>query len=446
MLKYGNNEFRNLQQQVAKNQLDIKNVKTLAVNGINIIGSVEFEDQIPSEGEAGQFYLVGLSEPYDLYVWNPDHIEWIKVGKFPLQGPQGPEGIGEPGPQGERGSIITVGYSYPAIVDSRKGDIFIDSSTKNLYQFTGLVWEFKFDLKGVPGPLGSQGPQGERGPVGPQGPQGPIGSPAVYNIRGKVNGTSLLPSPSTVAPNDAYIVGTSIYLPINGVWTNIGGVINTDWVEGSNNPLFSNGLMVANNCGLMEINQEAGYMFDDYGAPVICNGIDGNRIIGISSDNDPNGDVQWYTFPDEGGNVVTENRGKQLYLSKNPTENVLWSGSTQVSTGAESAGSFTKTELTLTYQMNVGDRIRCYFSGPATSNSYHNGAGYVEFEIIRVSGSIAGGGCYMSINQYGPVIVGASVGQYGVTSTNKLNVAVYRCNSMYPSVNMLYITKVTKLG
>ena len=203
--------------------------------------------------------------------------------------------------------------------------------------------------------------------------------------------------------------------------------------------------MVANNYGLMEPNQESGYLFDDYGAPVIVNGIDGDRILGMSSDNDPNGDVQWYTFPSEGGSLLSEDRGNALYLAKKPDENVLWSGSTQVSNGAESAGSFTKSQITLNYQMAVGDRIRCYFSGPATSNSYHNGAGYVEFEIIQVSGSIAGGGCYMSINQYGPVIVGASVGQYGVTSTNKLDVAVYRCNSMYPSVNMLYITKVTKL-
>lgn len=444
MLKYGNNEFRNLQQQVAKNQLDIELANKINTNGISIIGYGDSIDDLPeitAELE-GKGFLIGPYKPFTLFI--AIDLAWVDCGEFPRPGEKGTQGVpGNQGPQGKRGSKITIDYNYPS--NPTEGDVFIAIANKYVYQYEESMWRFKFELRGTQGPQGTQGPEGPMGPIGPRGVQGPIGSPAVFNIKGKLSSTSYLPSPSVSEPTDAYVIGTAIYVIVNQSWQNIGNIINTDWVEGSTNPMFSAGLMVENSCGVMEQNQESGYMFDDYGAPVICNGIDGSRTIGFSDESDPNGNVEWYTFPDGGGGLVTEDRGRELYLSKKPNESVLWTGSTQVSNGAESAGSYTRTQLTLGYTMSVGDRIRCYFSGPSTSNSYHNGAGYVEFEIIQVSGSIAGGGCYMSINQYGPVIVGASVGQYGVSSTNKLDVGVYRCANMYPSVNMLYITKVTKL-
>ena len=444
MLKYGNNEFRNLQQQVAKNQEDIELMNQINTNGISIIGYADSVDDLPriTDEIKGKGFLIGPTRPYTLYI--AIDLAWTDCGEFPRAGQRGLQGLkGDRGFTGPKGSKITIDYNYPS--NPSEGDVFIAITNKYVYQYEGSMWKFKFELRGSQGPQGNQGPEGPMGPEGPRGFQGPMGSPAVFNIRGKLSATNYLPNAGLSEPTDAYVIGTGIWVIVNGSWQNIGDVVNTDWVEGSTNPLFSRGLMVENSCGLMEQQQEAGYMFDDYGAPVICNGIDGTRTIGICDEYDPNGNVEWYTFPDGGGNLLTEDRGRELYLSKDPTESVLWTGSTQVSNGAENAGSFTRTQLTLAYTMSVGDRIRCYFSGPATSNSYHNGAGYVEFEIIQVNGSIAGGGCYMSINQYGPVIVGASVGQYGVTSTNKLDIGVYRCNSMYPSVNMLYITKVTRL-
>ena len=450
MLKYGNSDFRNLQQQVAKNQEDIKTVKTLSVNGINIIGWVEYEDQIPSYGEAGQFYLVGLNEPYDLYVWNPDFSEWMKVGQFPLQGPQGPAGAqGLQGIQGPAGTTIKTGSTAPSGVDAKVGDIFINSANKNLYHYDGTMWKLDFSLQGPQGPQGAKGEQGLQGIQGIQGPVGPKGDAALYNLKGKVTSTAYLPAPSTAAPNDIYIVNQNLYANINqSYWTDLGSIVNSDFASTTTNPVFTAGLRTYNSTGLMNENSESGYSFDAVGAPVIMNAADGDYVLGMTFGTDPDENVQWYTFPSEGGILITQEFADETYASKTPSETVLWSGNKEVSNGAESANTFTRSNISLSSGnlIKVGDTIRVYFVGPSTSNSYHNGAGYVEFTVIAPNSStIAGGGCYMSINQYGPVIVGASVGAYGGSGVTSVNIGVYRCASMYPSLNYLYCYKITRV-
>lgn len=131
MLNFGNKEFRNIQEQVYKNMQDIKELKDLAIVGINVQYIVETEADLEDieEPEAGQMAAVGSSSPFTLYVYNED--EWVSLGEFPLAGPQGEQGPqGEPGARGARGET---------------------------------------------GPIGPQGPQGRPGEVGAQGPQGPRG-------------------------------------------------------------------------------------------------------------------------------------------------------------------------------------------------------------------------------------------------------------------------------
>lgn len=137
MLKYGNRDFRNLQEQVYANMKNIQDI----IDGsniiadfktVNIVGQAQATTDLPNPetytGQYGDAILVGVEgTPNDLYVFtkayeNENVPQWFNVGKFPLVGPQGPQG-----PQGEQG------------------------------------------IQGI------QGIQGETGATGPQGPQGPEG-------------------------------------------------------------------------------------------------------------------------------------------------------------------------------------------------------------------------------------------------------------------------------
>lgn len=77
MLNFGNKEFRNLQEQVLKNMDDISAIKdgslVIAEFGIKVIGHVYSAEDLPDpaeyEGEYGDAYLVGESDPYDYYVF-----------------------------------------------------------------------------------------------------------------------------------------------------------------------------------------------------------------------------------------------------------------------------------------------------------------------------------------------------------------------------------------
>ena len=74
MLKFGNQEFRNLEEQVLKNKNDIQDFKdgnqTIAEFGIKVVGIVSDAASIPAVGEEfGDAYLVGTQPPYDMRVW-----------------------------------------------------------------------------------------------------------------------------------------------------------------------------------------------------------------------------------------------------------------------------------------------------------------------------------------------------------------------------------------
>ena len=103
------------------------------------------------EPMAGDAYGVGVSEPYDIYIFDGVTESWVNNG--PLQGAKGEKGdkgdTGAQGPKGDPGA------------DGAKGD------------------PGERGPKGETGAPGEQGPKGETGSTGPQGPQGPAGKTPV---------------------------------------------------------------------------------------------------------------------------------------------------------------------------------------------------------------------------------------------------------------------------
>lgn len=245
MLKYGNKEFRNLEEQVLKNMEDIQDFKdgnqTIAEFGITVVGILTSADQLPAQGDNyGDAYLIGTETPYDMQVWTRDvannTAKWVDLGAFPLQGPRGP--------RGETGSYIYSGTTDPTFTPYRTNDIYINSVTGYWWVSAvdgngNYVWQKRFSLKGEKGDRGEQGKQGVQGlkgdtgatgPIGPQGPKGDKGDTgSSFTIVGKVATTDNLPDPSTVQSYQAYIVGNDTagydtYVVVDGVWTNLGKV------------------------------------------------------------------------------------------------------------------------------------------------------------------------------------------------------------------------------
>ena len=225
MLTIGNEEFRNLEEQVEKNKSDIlfilEEEGTLNQFGIKVVGQIANASNLPDPatytGDFGDAYAVGAASPYVMYIYtraNGTHPNnyWFNIGQFPVPGPAGADGAtGPQGPQGLQG------------------------------------------LQGPIGPQGKQGPQGIQGPVGPRGPQGVQGDPGPkgdpgqsFQIVGILNSTSMLPTPTEEIRNQAYLVpdtteaGTSDLYVITGtdtlVWENAGHIESVQGPKGEPGP------------------------------------------------------------------------------------------------------------------------------------------------------------------------------------------------------------------
>lgn len=120
-------------------------------------------------------------------------------GERGLTGPQGPQGIA--GPKGEKGEQGLVGPEGPQGQRGPAGPQGPQGPIGNI-GLTGPKGE-----KGDTGPRGiqgEQGPKGETGSVGPQGEQGPRGDS--FRITDVLDNITLLPEPSTVTNNFAYLI------------------------------------------------------------------------------------------------------------------------------------------------------------------------------------------------------------------------------------------------
>ena len=224
MLTKDGKQYRNLEEQVLKNKSDIEFMLeqegVLNEFGIKVVGEgktiADLPDASTYQGEYGDAYAIGESSPYTLYIWtraNGTHPSayWFNIGQFPLVGPQGPKGEdGAPGAQGPQGP----------------------QGPQGIQGITGAT--------GAQGPQGPQGPQGIQGPQGPQGAKGDAGEP--FKIAGKLTSTSLLPDPSTVDRNTAYLIpdasepGTYDMYVITGtdtlMWDNAGHVQSIEGPQG----------------------------------------------------------------------------------------------------------------------------------------------------------------------------------------------------------------------
>lgn len=190
MLTIDGKEFRNLEEQVLKNQSDIKFIKNeqgvLNQFGIKVVGqgvdlmdlpSVEAFKQSYPDWEYGDAYAIGSVPPYSLYVLTRANVSnaedyWFDIGDFPAPGPKGD--TGEQGPAGETG---------PRGLQGPQG------------------------IQGIQGRTGAVGPVGPTGAQGEQGPRGPQGLPGEgFKIIGTLTSTSQLPTPTEEIRSSAYLI------------------------------------------------------------------------------------------------------------------------------------------------------------------------------------------------------------------------------------------------
>ena len=248
MLKFGNKEFRNLQEQVAENMKNIdgiiKGSAVLGEFGIRVMGTVDDIEDLPTvaeykeehrEWEYGDSIAVGTEAPYEFYILtraDEDHESdyWFDIGAFPEPGPQGEQGIQGPvgpqgpqgiqGPKGDTGETITVTFSTDAVSGGATlGSITTEDGLKwNIPSQAATVWgnitgtlsdqtDLATALAGKQETLvsgtniktinsqsilgsgditavGPQGPQGPQGEQGPAGPQGPQGETGATGATG----------------------------------------------------------------------------------------------------------------------------------------------------------------------------------------------------------------------------------------------------------------------
>lgn len=217
MLKIGDKEYRNLEEQVLKNKSDIESIVneqgTLNQFGIKVVGEVVDASELPASGdEYGDAYAVGTDTPYELYVWtraNTIHPNdyWFNIGEFPLPGPQGP--VGPTGPQGEKGER---GVQGPQGVQG---------------------------IQGIAGPQGNTGPQGAQGVQGQKGDKGDPGEG--FRVVDTLSNVNQLPTPTADIQNEAYLVTIDgayhLYLITgtapNLLWTDCGRI---EGVQGPQGP------------------------------------------------------------------------------------------------------------------------------------------------------------------------------------------------------------------
>ena len=199
---YNDKVYRNLQEQVLKNQEDLERyvATTLTLNnmGIRVLGIVSNSAKLPASAtQFGDAYLVGTEAPYNLYIWtrleSQDSARFVSVGQFPapsnIPGKTGPQG-----PQGDTGVGIA--------------NIYVDSSGYMKIIYTDDRPDSEFgSLKGPQGAMGPKGPKGDKGDTGAQGPRGLDGENAfAVTIIDTLTSIDQLPSPSIAGRNDAYVI------------------------------------------------------------------------------------------------------------------------------------------------------------------------------------------------------------------------------------------------
>ena len=162
MIYYDGKIYRNLEEQVLKNQKDIEIYS--AGGNFALKGIVDGYDDLPESPEEGDYYLVGTGVPYELYLYY--YNSWINLGEYPKEGPQGPQGIagqdgatGPRGPQGPKGDSLV--YEILDIV-ATTGDLPDPDSVDYWDAYlvgSGIPYMAYFVINGVWTPVGYITPQ-----------------------------------------------------------------------------------------------------------------------------------------------------------------------------------------------------------------------------------------------------------------------------------------------
>ena len=166
--------YRNLQEQVQKNKEDIaawQNVEfTLNNFGIKVLGKVDSESDIPAGTyDYGDAYLVGLTDPYDLYIYTrnkeaADSGSFVNVGPLNVIGQEGPQGPAGPAGVDGYSPVVRYGNGLPIVESTDKdGYLYIDQQTSRLYTFKNSAWNYVVNMQGAKGDKGEQGIQGATG-------------------------------------------------------------------------------------------------------------------------------------------------------------------------------------------------------------------------------------------------------------------------------------------
>ena len=143
MLKFGNREFRNLQEQVLKNMCDIQDIEqgatVLAAFGIKVVGQVNQASDLPApttyKGNLGDAFLVGTQAPYDYYIYakaydGQEQPAFYNLGQFP-----------QPGPKGDKGDAAGFG-TVSATATSVVGQPTVSVSTSGTNEAKNIAFEF----------------------------------------------------------------------------------------------------------------------------------------------------------------------------------------------------------------------------------------------------------------------------------------------------------------
>ena len=143
MLKFGNREFRNLQEQVLKNMCDIQDIEqgatVLAAFGIKVVGQVNQASDLPAPasytGNLGDAFLVGTQAPYDYYIYSKaydgqEQPAFYNLGQFP-----------KPGPKGDTGNAAGFG-TVSATATSVVGQPTVSVNTSGTNEAKNIAFEF----------------------------------------------------------------------------------------------------------------------------------------------------------------------------------------------------------------------------------------------------------------------------------------------------------------
>lgn len=208
MLKFGNKEFRSLEEQVQYLTETLRTGKLIDELGIKVLGVypdiVTATTTVKGPYYYGDAFQIGTAKPYNLYIYTRKDGsevtgEWIDFGSFPAPGPKGDKGDkGDPGTPGRDGERGPIGNPGPQGIQGLKGDT------------------------GAQGPIGPQGPKGDQGDIGPS-----------FNIQATIASSDLLPTPTEALKSigAAYLIPhTTAGETHDHIWA-IQGTDNLIWVD-----------------------------------------------------------------------------------------------------------------------------------------------------------------------------------------------------------------------